>query len=151
LAIVTLTYRPALVDDIPDLMSIRNNVRENQLVSTVIANDDYVQAMTIDGRAWLCESDGEVVGFVNGRVKQGDIWALFLRESHEGRGIARALMDIVEDWMFGEGLDSIWLVTAPRTRAERFYRRRGWAERGSKDTGEVEFILTRERWSGSTE
>ena len=45
--------------------------------------------MTKDGRAWLCESDGEIVGFVNGRLVQGDIWTLFLRQPHEGQGIGR--------------------------------------------------------------
>lgn len=140
-------YRPAVIEDIPDLMSIRNNVRENALVHTVIATEDYVQAMTADGRAWLCEADGEVVGFVNGRVAQGDIWALFLRGSHEGQGIGSALMEIVEAWMFGEGLDSIWLVTAPKTRAERLYQRRGWAGQGLSATGEAKYLLTREQWS----
>ncbi len=77
---------------------------------------------------------------------QGDIWALFLRKSHEGRGIGRTLMRIVEDWMFGEGLDSIWLITAPGTRAERLYQGRGWAKQGSKGTGEAKYLLTQDQW-----
>lgn len=137
------TYRPARVDDIGDLMSIRNNVRENALVSTVLTADDYVQAMTVDGRAWVCEVAGEIVGFACGRTVQGDIWALFLRETHEGQGIGSALMGIVELWMFEQRLDEIWLVTSPGTRAERLYQRRGWVKRGIKPTGEVEYVLRR--------
>jgi GNAT superfamily N-acetyltransferase len=144
---VTGTYRSATVEDIPELMSIRNAVRENALVHTVLTTEDYVQAMTMDGRAWVCEVEGDVVGFVCGRAVQGDVWALFLRQSHEGRGIARALMDLVEHWMFAEGLEQIWLFTARGTRAERLYRRRGWAERGVKKAAGVEYFLTRERWS----
>jgi GNAT superfamily N-acetyltransferase len=136
-------YRPARVEDIPTLMSIRNSVRENALVSTVLTEDDYVRAMTTDGRAWVCEVDEEIVGFACGRTVQGDIWALFLRQTHEGRGIGNALMEIVERWMFEEGLDEIWLVTSPDTRAERLYRRRGWVKRGMKPTGEAEYVLTK--------
>jgi GNAT superfamily N-acetyltransferase len=134
-------YRPARVEDIPDLMSIRNSVRENALVSTVLGVDDYMQAITADGRAWVCEIEGEIVGFTCGRLVQGDIWALFIREAHEGQGIGNALMDIVERWMFEAGTDEISLVTSPGTRAERLYRRRGWIDRGMTSTGEVHFLL----------
>lgn len=137
-------YRPARVDDIPDLMSIRGSVRENALVSTVLTEDDYVRAMTTEGRAWVCEVDGEVVGFSCGRTARGDIWALFLRQAYEGRGIGSALMDMAERWMFEQGLEEIWLVTAPGTRAERLYQRRGWVERGMKPTGEAEYVLSRD-------
>jgi len=139
------TYRPARAEDIPDLVSIRNSVRENRLVHTVLTTDDYVQAMTEDGRAWVCEIAGKVVGFACGRLVQGDIWALFVREAHEGRGIGTALMDIVERWMFEQGPDEIWLVTAPDTRAERLYQRRGWTKRQMKATGEAEYVLGRAR------
>ncbi|EDM76852.1 acetyltransferase, GNAT family protein [Plesiocystis pacifica SIR-1] len=137
-----LCYRVARVDDIPAMMSIRNNVRENALVHAVIGHEDYVQAMTVDGRAWVCERDGEVVGFACGRKTQGDVWALFVREAHEGRGIGSALMERVEGWMVEVGVDRIWLVTAAETRAERLYRHRGWIEAGVRaKTGEVEFVF----------
>ncbi|MEM6294742.1 MAG: GNAT family N-acetyltransferase [Myxococcota bacterium] len=135
------TYRPAVEADIPAMMAIRNAVRENALVSTVIDTDDYRQAMFVDGRAWVCEVDGAVVGFGCGRTVQGDIWALFLDARFEGRGIGRALMDRVEAWMFGQGVVEIWLVTAPGTRAERLYRRRGWTELGLQPSGELKFEL----------
>jgi GNAT superfamily N-acetyltransferase len=143
---VSHEYRTASVADIPDLMSIRNAVRENALVSAVIAHDDYVQAMTVDGRAWLCEVDEETVGFVNPRDNQGDIWALFVRESHEGQGIGSALMDIAERWMFERPLTEIRLSTAAGTRAERLYRHRGWRAMGLTDTGEVSLRLLRSEW-----
>lgn len=138
-----LAYRVATVDDIADLIAIRNAVRENALVSTVLTADDYARAMTVEGRAWLCEADGETVGFACGRLVQGDIWALFMRESHEGRGIGSALMDLVEAWMFEQGIEQIWLTTSPGTRAERLYRRRGWVQRGMKPSGEAEYVLRR--------
>jgi len=138
-----ISYRAATVDDIPAMTMIRNNVRENPLVHTVLSKEDYTRAITIDGRAWVCEHNREVVGFSCGRQVQGDIWALFVRETHEGRGIGSRLMALVESWMFEQGLDELWLVTAPGTRAERLYRRRGWASQGLKPSGEIEFRLAR--------
>ncbi len=136
-------YRPARIKDIPELMLIRNSVRENPLVSLVLTEGDYAQAMTQDGRAWVCEVEGEVVGFACGRLVQGDIWALFLREAHEGRGIGRALMDLVEGWMFDEGVEQIWLTTSPGTRAERLYQRQGWMLQGMQPNGEAKYVLVR--------
>lgn len=136
-------YRSAREGDIAALMEIRNTVRENALVSTVLTHADYLQAMFSDGQAWVCEVDDELIGFSCARRRQGDIWALFLRQSHEGRGIGSALLERAETWMFEQGLERIWLVTAPGTRAERLYRRRGWVEQGLKPTGDLEFILDR--------
>ncbi len=136
-----IAYRTAEVEDIELLMDIRNGVRENALVSTVLTHDDYARAVTTDGRAWVSEVDGEVIGFSCGRPGKGDIWALFIRQAFEGRGIGNALMQLVEDWMFGQGLDEIWLVTSPGTRAERLYQRRGWSQRGMTAHGEAKYIL----------
>lgn len=138
---VAARFRPAELADIPELMDIRDSVRENRLVTTVIGHDDYVRALTTEGRAWVCEVDGRVVGFACGRPGHGDVWALFLRQSHEGRGLGGALMDLVERWMFDQGLDEIRLATEPGTRAERLYRRRGWRYLGVLPTGEAAFAL----------
>lgn len=46
------------------MISIWNNVWENALVSTVIAANDYVRAVTQDGRAQVCDVDGRVRPFL---------------------------------------------------------------------------------------
>lgn len=137
------TFRIATPADVPAMMEIRNAVIENRLVSTVLTVDDYVRAITIDGRAWVCEIDGSIVGFACGRIMQRDIWGLFMRASHEGRGIGSALMDIVEGWMFEAGLEEIGLTTAAGTRAERLYVRRGWEYRDAHSPVDVEYRLDR--------
>jgi GNAT superfamily N-acetyltransferase/HKD family nuclease len=138
-------FRVAELADIPTLMAIRNAVRENRLRTLVLSHADYAEALTVDGRAWVAEEGGAIVGFVCGRPARGDIWALFLRASHEGRGIGSALMAIVEDWMFAEGLEAIRLDTEPGTRAEALYLRRGWIRSGTQPTGEAAFRLPRPR------
>ncbi|HEY4179136.1 MAG TPA: GNAT family N-acetyltransferase [Kofleriaceae bacterium] len=135
--------RIATVADIPAMKLIRDNVRENALVSLSIEPDDYVKAMAV-GRAWVALDGEEIVGFACGRLREGDVWALFVRESHEGRGLGTALMDEVEAWMFANGIDPILLTTGPGTRAERLYRKRGWvAEPELMKSGDLAFSLRR--------
>lgn len=142
-----MRIRPAIVEDIPALKIIRDNVRENALVTLRIEHADYVKAFTDEGRAWTCEAltdsgTVEPVGFVNVRPGHRDVWALFLRADFEGRGIGDALMDIGEQWMFAQGVDEIHLSTEEGTRAERLYARRGWQRQGAV-RGEVVFTLPR--------
>ena len=137
------SFRPATIADIPALVSIRMSVRENMLVHAVITEDDYAQAITVDGRAWVCEVDSTVVGFACGRLTQGDIWALFVREAFEGQGIGSALLARVTDWMFAAGQAEIWLTTAPGTRADRLYRHLGWTQVGTTATAETKLELRR--------
>jgi GNAT superfamily N-acetyltransferase len=138
-----LTYRPAELADIPVLMEIRDAVRENRLVTLRIGAEDYVRALSVDGRAWVCEADGRLVGFGCGRPAKKDVWALFVLPEHEGKGIGTALLTRVETWLFEQGLDTITLSTAPGTRAEHLYRHRGWKEAGVTEGGELLFRLTR--------
>lgn len=133
--------RPATVADIPAMKSIRDGVRENALRTRSIDAAEYVRAITDDGRAWVCVAGDDIVGFVCGRLRQRDIWALFVRASHEGRGIGNALVDIVERWMFDAGVACIELTTDTGTRAERLYRRRGWTCEGTTADGELRFTL----------
>jgi ribosomal protein S18 acetylase RimI-like enzyme len=135
-----LEYRPAQLADIPALMEIRGAVRENQLVQLRLTSEDYAQALSVDGRAFVCQEAGRLVGFVCGRPGKKDIWALFVRPESEGRGIGSALLTRMETWLFEQGLDAITLSTAPGTRAERLYKRRGWEALGPSG-GEVTYRL----------
>jgi GNAT superfamily N-acetyltransferase len=139
-----LAYRLAQVADIPALMEIRGAVRENQLVNLRLGPKDYLQALTTDGRGWVCEHDGRVVGFVCGRPAKKDVWAVFVSPESEGRGIGTALMALIETWMFEQGLDAITLTTAPGTRAERLYQRRGWKADGPCGLVEQRYRLQRD-------
>jgi len=145
-----MSLRFRLVDeaDIPRLMCIRNGVRENALVSTTLTSEDYRKAMFDDGCAWVCEIDGMVVGFANARDVHADIWALFVDEGFERRGVGTGLMDLAEAWIFERGIDTVRLRTAPGTRAERLYLERGWSRVGTSPQGEAVLELTRATFHG---
>jgi len=77
---------------------------------------------------------------------RANIWALFVDPGLEGRGAGRALHDAMIDWIFGEGLERVWLGTEPGTRAERFYRSAGWRYIGN-ESGDARYELTASEWT----
>lgn len=134
-------FREAQDRDIPQMKFIRDNVTENTLVSIQINAPEYEKAMFEDGKAWVCLKGDTVIGFSCGRLKQKDVWALFIDQRFEGQGIGQQLLQLLEDWMFANGCLEITLTTSPGTRAEHLYRRRGWQEMGILPSKEIEFRL----------
>jgi hypothetical protein len=51
------------------------------------------------------------------------------------------------DWYFNQKKETVWLGTGPDTRAETFYRKAGWKERGKRPNGEIKFEMTYADWS----
>lgn len=52
------------------------------------------------------------------------------------------------DWYFGQTPESVWLGTAPKTRAEMFYRKMGWQEIGMHGKGEIKFGMKKKIGKG---
>lgn len=140
--------RQALASDIPGIQRVRTAVRENRLVSTVITDEDVREAIEETGRGWVVESSGEIMGFSIGNALNGNIWALFVHPDHERRGYGRLLHDTMLEWLWAQGLDRLWLTTAPHTRAQRFYEAAGWTLIGWTDQGELRFELYPESTAG---
>lgn len=140
--------RQASRDDILGMHRVRLSVRENELTSTVVAEADYAVAME-QGRAWVIELDSRVVAFAVGNARTGNIWALFVEPSSEGRGYGRRLHSVMVEWLWSEGLDRLWLTTQPHTRAERFYEAAGWRRMGRTERGELRLELRRPTGEGA--
>ncbi|RZK13036.1 MAG: GNAT family N-acetyltransferase [Flavobacterium sp.] len=139
-------FREASIDDIPQMAVVRNAVKENTLSNPdLISTEDYIEFMTVRGKGWVCEVDGQIVGFAIPDVVDNNIWALFLHPDFEKKGIGRKLHDIMLDWYFAQGKIKVWLGTAPGTRAEEFYRRSGWKQNGMYGK-EVKFEMTKADW-----
>ena len=93
------------------------------------------------GKGWLCEIDGEVVGFTVASVSDASIWALFVKPGYEGRGIGTRLLKLATDWLFEMGASSISLSTGVNTRADKVYEREGWKRGEITPDGEVSYRL----------
>jgi GNAT superfamily N-acetyltransferase len=136
--------RTAVAADIAAIQSVRASVTENQLVSTVITDEDVRTAIEETGRGWVVEENGEIVAFAIGNVATGNVWALFVRPQYQGRGYGRQLHDTMVEWLWNAGLRRLWLTTEPGTRAQHFYNAAGWQLTGTTDHGELRYELQRQ-------
>ena len=141
-----LHYRVASADDIAAMTVVRLAVRENHLSDpTWLTQQMWLDGLVSSGNAnsFVCESDGRIVGFAIGRLRERDIWALFVDPASEGLGIGKKLLAMISDWMFEQGVDEITLGTGVDTRAETFYRLQGWQVGGLSPKGEREYRLAK--------
>jgi GNAT superfamily N-acetyltransferase len=119
--------------DIPRIQEIRNTVRESKLRDpSRVTTEDIVWFIDHPG-IFVWEEDGKIVGFSAGDPRDGSIWALFMDEAYEGRGIAQALFKRACAVLERAGCARVWLTTWPGTRAEKFYRRAGWRVIGTSE------------------
>ena len=139
--------REANVEDIDNFMIVRMAVKENILNNPALvpreANVDY---LTKYGKGWVCEINNRIVGFSIVGLAPHNVWALFVHPDFEARGIGSKLHDIMMDWYFNQTTEKIWLGTAPKTKAERFYKKKGWTEAGIHGEKETKFEMTSEDW-----
>jgi GNAT superfamily N-acetyltransferase len=143
--------RTATEADIGEMHRIRMSVLENRLADASLVRPEHYRAMMVEnGRGWVAEVGSRVAGFAVADLSRCNIWALFVDPTQEGRGIGRELHDRMLDWLFGSGAEQVWLSTDPATRAERFYRRAGWAATGEQSGGEVRFEISRAAWRAAS-
>lgn len=142
-----MNFRQAVAADIPQIQVVRNAVKENMLSDPSLVPDKDVEDYILNrGRGWVCEENGQVLGFSIVSVRDHNVWALFVLPWFEKLGIGRRLHDEMMDWYFKQTTDDIWLSTAPGTRAEGFYRKAGWRETGVYGKGETKFEMTKTEW-----
>lgn len=136
-------FRRATVDDIPAMSRIRLAVNENRLRDPGrVTRQMYEDFLERDGRGWVAQIDGVTVAFSYANRTDGSIWALFVEPGHEGRGLAKSLLELATGWLFSLGFDELRLSTGAGTRADAFYARLGW-ERIEGDGADVEYVLNR--------
>lgn len=143
----TVTFREARLDDIGAMATVRNSVKENVLSDPGrVTEQDYISYLSRSGRGWVAVVNGAVAGFSIADLEGHNIWALFVRPDCEGAGIGRGLHQLMLDWYFTQTKETVWLGTAPGTRAERFYRQAGWTETGLHGKDEIKFEMTYADW-----
>jgi GNAT superfamily N-acetyltransferase len=132
-------FRVMTSADLQATLAVRIAAKENPfsmeaLVAMGITEESVTQMLATTHRGWVCEVNEEIVGFAIGNRSNGELWVIAVLEAHEGKGIGRRLMQLVQEWLFGEGWDKLWLVTGtPPTRAYHLYTKLGW-----KDVGPTE-------------
>ncbi|MNJ84686.1 putative acetyltransferase [compost metagenome] len=143
-----MMIREAKIEDIPRIQVVRNAVKENTLSNpNLVTDQDCEEFLIVRGKGWVYEIDERIAGFSIVDLKDHNIWALFIHPDFEKQGIGRKLHDVMLDWYFDQTKETVWLGTAPKTRAETFYRMSGWVEIGMHGKGEVKFEMTYPNWS----
>ena len=142
-----MLIRQATIADIPQIQLVRNAVKENPLSDPALVPDSDVEDYILNrGRGWVCEVGNTIVGFSIVSVTDKNVWALFIQPGYERMGIGRRLHDEMINWYFNQTNATIWLGTAPGTRAEGFYRKAGWTETGMHGKGEIKFEMKASEW-----
>lgn len=142
-----MIIREATPADIRQMQVVRNAVKENVLSDPSVVTDKAChEYITVRGKGWVCQVDQQIVGFAIADLKDNSIWALFVDPAFEKQGIGRQLHYIMLDWYFNQTQKTVWLETAPHTRAEAFYRKSGWTEVGKYGVQDIKFEMTYEDW-----
>ena len=143
-----MIFREATVDDIDNYMIVRMAVTENVLNNpALVPREDNVDYLTKYGKGWVCEMDGQIVGFSIVGLVQRNVWALFVMPAFEGKGIGGKLHDMMMDWYFTQTGETIWLGTEHGTKAATFYKKRGWREVGTHADDEIKMEMSSESWN----
>lgn len=149
-----MTIRIATPADVAGMFEVRTQVRENhmslaELAELGITPQSLPAMLSGSGRGWVACDEGRVVAFAMADTSDGALFALFVHQSHEGKGLGRQLMQAAESWLGAQGCREIWLLTDadPSVRANGFYRHLGWLDDGIQDDGQVRFTKL---LSGST-
>lgn len=145
-----MIFREAGIKDILQIQSVRNSVTENTLSSPSLVTDaDCENYLVNRGKGWVCEIDNAIVGFAIVDMIDNNVWALFVQPGFEKTGIGKKLHDDMLQWYFSQTDSTIWLGTAPGTRAEKFYKRAGWKETGTHGKDEIKFEMTAGDWKNN--
>ena len=143
-----MIFREASLTDILQMQIVRNSVTENTLSDPALVPNKDVEDYILDrGKGWVCEIDKSIVGFSIVSLKDNNVWALFIKPGFDKKGIGTKLHDLMINWYFSQTKVSVWLSTAPETRAEQFYRNAGWKEVGIHGKGEIKFEMAANDWN----
>src|SRR5688572_9194619 len=142
-----MKIREAAITDIRQIQIVRNLVQENRLSDPGLVPDTDVEDYLFRrGKGWVCEINGDVIGFAIADLVDSNIWALFIHPDFERMGMGKKLHDTMLNWYFSQTDKTAWLGTSAGTRAELFYRKAGWKEAGLHGKGEIKFEMRKEDW-----
>jgi GNAT superfamily N-acetyltransferase len=129
--------RAAIYDDLPRIHAVRHGTTENRLSDPSLVTEAEV-AWYMDEAIFLVSEDEEgVQGFTCANHQTGYVWALFVIDGAQGRGHGTALLDAALTRLRQAGHRQAFLTTGQNTRAEGFYKSKGWQSTGIDRRGET--------------
>jgi GNAT superfamily N-acetyltransferase len=138
---IKLRLRPATRADLPRITEVRHGTAENRLQHPELVTDEEVAWYLDDAIFLVSEDAGGVQGFTCVNHQTGYVWALFVIDEAQGRGHGSALLDAAMERLRRAGHRQAFLTTGENTKAEGFYRSRGWQATGVNLNGDVVYRL----------
>ena len=130
-----VSFREIVERDIQDLFIVRTRTHQNCLTlgdlhELGITEESVKVRMQGTYKGWLCEVDGQMVGFAMGDRATGELWVIAVLPEYIGFGIGARLLALVEGWLAESGCTHLWLTTDidPSLKAYGFYRAHGWKD-----------------------
>jgi len=124
--------------DINDILRIRVSTKENHFSMTDLAQVGVTResiAEWLEGsvKGWLCEVSGKPAAFALADSMTAEVLVVACYPEYEKRGIGKALMLKVHEWLWSFDHDEIWLWSDPDAgiRAHGFYRKLGYEPSGA--------------------
>ncbi len=133
--------RPATRADLPRIRQVRDGTAENRLTNPELVTDAEVAWYLDEAIFLVSEDEAGVQGFVCANHQTGYVWALFVIDGAQGRGHGTALLNAALARLREAGHRQAFLSTGRNTRAEGFYKAKGWRPTGVNMNGEVVFRL----------
>ncbi len=133
--------RPATRADLPRIHEVRHGTAENRLTNPALVTDEEVAWYMDEGVFLVSEDEAGIQGFTCVNLQTGYVWALFVIDGAQGRGHGTALHDAAMARLREAGHRQSVLTTGRGTRAEDFYRARGWQAMGVSLSGEAVYRL----------
>jgi GNAT superfamily N-acetyltransferase len=129
--------RRATRADLPRIHEVRHGTAENRLDNPALVTDAEVAWYMDEAIFLVSEDEAGIQGFACANPQTGYVWALFVIDEAHGRGHGTALLNAAIDGLRRAGNRQAFLTTGLGTRAERFYRAKGWRATGVNMNGDV--------------
>jgi GNAT superfamily N-acetyltransferase len=133
--------RSATRADLPRIHEVRHGTAENRLTNPALVTDAEVEWYLDEAIFLVSENEAGVQGFTCVNHLTGYVWALFVIDEAQGRGHGTSLLAAAIARLRDAGHRQAFLSTDSGTRAEGFYRSKGWQPMGLSMSGEVVFRL----------
>ncbi len=133
--------RPATPADLPRIHEVRNGTAENPLDDPSLVTDAEVAWYMAEAIFLVSEDETGVQGFTCANHQTGYVWALFVIDGAQGRGHGTALLGAAMARLRQAGHRQAFLSTGMGTKAEGFYRSKGWHPTGVNMNGDVTYRL----------
>ncbi|ENJ1285695.1 GNAT family N-acetyltransferase [Salmonella enterica] len=125
---------------IPFFYDIRFSVRENILLPhhiQYLLREQLIEDIE-QGGGWICRNGDEYIGVGFGVfIPDAIIGGLFVKPEYQSMGVGSEILCLITNWFLEQGAKKITLTTDSGSKAELFYKKRGWSVIGFDEFGQV--------------